>query len=416
MSSPSDASPPPLEARRQPCVLAATLTVLVAACVSFTVAAWALWKTPSATLAGIDFNAALLEDFLGPYWKTAVALADGSHTPAPGYLYPSTLAWLLAPFAAVTPAGSPMVPSFLALFFVAASLVLWVGGLAALSRPTSFGRAALAGVVLGLAHAPMHGAYWAQASLPAVGLLAAGVACMHTGRPRLAGLTIGLGAALKLHPAAGVVALVVPWRSSASVKSFLCAAASAATFGVLVPMALMGRAGFLEFHRTSFGNLAKMHAWALTEEGGRGSQDLPAVFRRAFPMETPWLSQTLGWAVAAALFVGAVMVLRQARTQPAPQKLGPLIGFIALAAMPWAAISPTWPHGLLWVPAAWWCAFQHRSHVGRGLAALSFACGSIAALRAFGTPEAYAWFGLPAWSAGLALAAVVPAWKSTALR
>ena len=407
-----------------PCVLASTLVALAAACVAFAAAAAAMWGSLPATLAAIDFNAALFEDFLGPYWGTARALADGGSTPAPGYLYPATLAWLLAPFAALAAAGSATVPSIVALWSVAGSLALWVGGVFALLRPRSLRVAALAGVALGLAHAPIHGAYWAQASLPTIGLLTAGVALITKGRPVLAGVAIGLAAALKLHPAIGIVALVVPWRSGGSLRSAVAAAVSAVAFGVLVPMALMGRTAFVEFHRVSFGSLADMHDWVLTKEGGRGSQDFPTVLRRAASFDPGGLSQALGWALAGALLAGAVLVLRRSQangkddspaTSSAPP-MGPLMGLIALAAIPWAAVSPTWPHGLLWVPAAWWCALHHPSKVGRALAAASFACGSIVALRAFGSPEAYAWFALPAWSAGLALAAIVPAWRSATAR
>lgn len=412
MSSTSESSP----SVSPPCVLAATGTLFVAACITFAAAAAALWGSVPATLAGIDFNAALFEDFLGPYWNTAAALAEGRSVPANGYLYPSTLAWLLAPFAAATPLGNAMVPSVLALWSTVLSLVLWAASVSALLRPASFRAAALAGVVLGLAHAPVHGVYWAQASLPAVGLLAAGVALMTTGRPKSAGLAIGLGAALKLHPAAGLVALVLPWRSGASLRAVGAAIGTALTFGVVVPVALMGRAAFVEFHRSSLGSLAEMHRWVLTEEGGRGGQDLPAALRRALPMDSPLPSQIIGWIAAAALLAAAVLVLRRAPAQRSnestPHNLAPLMGFIALAAIPWAAISPTWPHGLLWVPAAWWCAWHHSSPIGRSLAALSFACGSLASLRAFGTPEAYASYSLPAWSAALALASIVPAWKS----
>lgn len=412
----SEPAPP----RRAPCVLAATLTTLVVACATFAAAALLLWGSAPATLLAIDFNGALFEDFFGPYWMTATALAEGGSRPAPGYLYPSTLAWLLAPITIATPADNAFIPSMLALWSVGLSLTLWVASVTALLRPSSFRVAAAAGLALGLAHAPVHGAYWAQASLPAIGLLAAGIALITTGRPTLAGAAIGLGAALKLHPAIGVVALLIPWRGGSSLRGLAGALGSALALGVLLPLTLMGRAAFMEFHRTSFGFLTDIRNWVLTEEGGRGAQDLPTVFRRAVPMQSPWLSQVIGWAAAGALLIGGIMVLRRVQVQrpvgsPA-RDLAPLLGFIALAAIPWATISPTWPHGLLWVPAAWWCACHHGSALGRGLAALSFACGSIAALRAFGSPEAYAWYGLPAWSAGLALAAALPAWKSVALR
>ena len=397
----------PARSSGEPCLLAAALLALVAACATLTGAAALMWGSQASTLSGLDFNGAWFEDFLGPYWQTARLLLDGSAAPAPGYLYPSTLAWLLAPIAALTPPGNAIVPSIAALWWIFGSLTLWIGSLFALQRPRSLRIAALAGVGISLAHAPVHGAYWAQASLLAVGLLCAGVALISTGRPVRAGLAIGLGAALKLHPAIGVVALALPWRRGSSVRGLFSAAAAVLTFGVLVPMALMGRAAFEEFHRASFESLKNMHTWVLTQEGGRGAQDVPSVLRRALSIFPP-LSSAVGWLLAGMLLLGASSVLRRSR---ASQGQAALIALIFLAAIPWAAVSPTWPHGLLWVPAAWWCALHCPSPIGRGFAALSMACGSIVALRIFGSPEAYALYGLPAWSAVLALAATVPAWR-----
>ena len=148
-----------------------------------------------------------------------------------------------------------------------------------------------------------------------------------------------------------------------------------------------------------------MNAWVMTKEGGRGSQDLPAILGRALPLESILARQAAGWAVGGALVWLAVRALR-IRSEARPRTLA---AFVFLAAVPWAAVSPAWPHGLLWVPVSWWVAVHSGSRISWILACASFATGSVVALRLSGTPEAYALWGLPSWSAILGLSACASA-------
>lgn len=399
--------------------LAATVAVaLFVACLTAGGTTLALWGSASAALTGIDFNAALFEDFLGPYWQTARNLVAGDYTPAQGYLYPSALAWFLTPFVLLqqglqgADTTSTVLPSCVAAAFVLGSLAVLLGSLFSLVRPRSIGTAAAAGAVLGLAHAPIHGAYWAQASLPAIAGLSAGVALMNRGRPVLAGAAIGLAAALKLHPIIGLLALMVPWQAG---RHNVRAAGSALLFAFLsavaIPATLMGRTAFVEFHRTTWGRLADINAWVMTETGGRGSQDVPVILGRVTSVEGPWVRRGIGWLIGALLLWMAFRLLRGqgSESRSTPDRPRALAAFVFLAAIPWAAVSPTWPHGLLWVPATWWLAWQSPSRVGWFFGAASLAAGSIVALRLTGSPASFAWYGLPAWSALLGLGAAAMA-------
>ena len=88
-------SAPPLSVARATAVALAAGAALLSAFVALG------WRSFAAAWRGLDFNGALFEDFLGPYWQTASALAAGQCTPADGYLYPAFGAWLLAPITAL---------------------------------------------------------------------------------------------------------------------------------------------------------------------------------------------------------------------------------------------------------------------------------------------------------------------------
>ncbi len=429
MSSPTMTQPTPSSAGAPPRAWLAVVLALACAACTFTDAALVLFDDGPALLAALDFNAGLFEDFLGPYWETSRRLVAGESTPAPGYLYPSTLAWLLAPFVVLetawgsTPAGAPqgaVLPSWAAVVFIIASFAVLCRPVFALLPPTSLRAAAAAGAAFGLAHAPIHGAYWAQASLPAIAALAAAFALIGHGRLRTAGVVVGFAAALKLHPLVGCIALMVPWRPAGlSLQALGCAVLSAVGFGVLGPMALMGPGAWAEFHGAAWEQLSAMGAWVLTEEGSRGAQDWPALLHRTTGMESAATLRILGALLALPLVYGAARCLRTmaapdtdeagALDTTAASRSRILAAFVFIAATPWAAVSPTWPHGLLWVPAAWWFASQSASRCAWALAGGSFAAGSLFALRAAQSPSPYAFYGLPAWSAGFALAATVTA-------
>lgn len=379
-----------------PGIAAATAVALAAAIAAAIVAGATLFGSLSATWTAMDFNAAPFEDFLGPYWQTARSFEAGRMEPAPGYVYPATLAWLLAPMIALGAEG-PIAASVLGALMVLGSLGALLAAAFALVRPTRLRDAAAAGAVLGLSHAALHGAYWAQASLPAIALTAAAFALRARHRPGLAGAALGLAAAIKIYPAVAVVAFFVPERSPRALIAFVAALAGAA---ILAPLALMGLDDFLAFHRSVAADLSKLSGWVFSQDAGSGSQDLPTVLLRALGDSVPGGALRFVGAGCATLLVAAsVRSLRRGRPRAS------LTAFVYLAAVPWAAVSPTWPHGLLWVVPGWWCAASSSSWVARALALGSFAAGSIIALALAGSPGAYVAPALPALSALLSVLA-----------
>ena len=161
------------------------------------------WRDLDAAWAGLDFNGALFEDFLGPYWNTARGLAAGEPSPAPGYLYPAFGAWLLAPLAGLGPAGA----SWLCLGLMAGAAALLLASLLRLRPARSDGEAALVGAAVLLAHPVVHGAYWGQAALPVTALSVAAFAAWRAGRSATGGALVGVAAAVKLTP---LVLLLAP--------------------------------------------------------------------------------------------------------------------------------------------------------------------------------------------------------------
>ncbi|MEM8709736.1 MAG: glycosyltransferase family 87 protein [Planctomycetota bacterium] len=379
--------------------LAASAAVALAVSVAAALlAAAALFGSAEATWQALDFNAAPFEDFLGPYWQTARSLDAGQTEPAAGYVYPATLAWLLTPVIALG-ADGPIAASTLGALMVLGSLGLFLAAAFALAPPSRLSHASAAGAVLGLSHAALHGAYWAQASLPAIALTAGAVALRQRSRPGLAGAALGLAAAIKLYPAVAALVFLVPERRPRALTAFLTVFAGTAILG---PIALMGVEGFVSFHRAVSADLSKLSGWVFTADAGSGSQDLPTVLLRALDFTVPGAALRV-----AGVLCGALLIAGAARTLARGGPHAALRAVVYLAAVPWTAVSPTWPHGLLWVPLGWWCAAHSVSWLARILALGSFAAGSIFALALAGSPAGYVDPALPAWSAMLCVLAVV---------
>ena len=183
-------SAPPLTVTRATAVALAAGAALLAVFVALG------WRGFDAAWAGLDFNAALFEDFLGPYWQTADALAAGQCAPAKGYLYPAFGAWLLAPITALGDAAASWACA--GLMLGAAALLL--ASLFTLRPPRGPQEAAAVGIGALLAHPLVHGAYWGQAALPVAALTLAAFATWSRGRTVTGGLLLGVAAAIKLTP------------------------------------------------------------------------------------------------------------------------------------------------------------------------------------------------------------------------
>ena len=339
-----------------PSVLSATLVAAVAVAIALAAAVGLLWPDLQAAAAGFDFNAALFEDFLGPYLETAQRLADGSSEPAEGYLYPAYGALLLVPFSALGPVGA----SWLCAAILLGSTLLLLASAFMLVRPERYHDAAALGAATFLSHGVAHGAYWGQASL-----------------------------------------VVVATRNR---RAFAGARVTFVTCAVLAPLAVLGADGFAAFHGEGAQRLGSMAEWVSTPEGGRGSQNPGAILARALGAPAWWIGQGLGDLAALALLVAAMRTLR------ADADVERARAFPLLAAIPWLVVGPPWPHALAWLPLAWWVAWRGERSGTRvkGLVIASAVLGSVPMLRLVGDPEVHARLGLPAAAAFLAVLALLP--------
>ncbi len=353
------------------------------------------WSGLDAAWAGLDFNAALFEDFLGPYWKTASALAAGDHEPAELYVYPAFGAWLLAPLTLLGDAAASW--SCAALMIGAAALLL--ASLFTLRPPSSTWGAAAVGAAALLAHPVVHGAYWGQAALPVAALTLAAVAAWSRGHAIAGGALLGIAAAIKLTP---LIFLAAPLlgREQPDLRRALGWGVGSFLFcAVLIPLVSMGPSGFLEFHLEAARHLRALAGEASTSAGGRGSQDPGALLARSIGDGAFWVGKAMGLAVSALLVHG----LRAELRGPAPR--WDLV-FVLLAALPWLLVTPTWTHGLIWIVVAWRAGWS-GGLAGRALVLASLIMGSLPLLRWTDDPVRHAELGIPAAAAALALAAAL---------
>lgn len=351
------------------------------------------WPDLAAAWAGLDFNAALFEDFLGPYWQTASALLDGRATPASGYVYPAFGAWILAPLSLLGDGAA----SWACAAIMAGAATLLLSSLFILRPPSSDMEAAAVGAAVLLAHPVVHGAYWGQAALPVAALSVAAFAAWHSRRPTLGGALIGIAAAIKLTP---IVLLLAP-ALRRDRPTLLAGASAFVSCAVLLPLLLMGPAGFVAFHAEAAAQLGELASGASTGAGGRGSQDPGALLARLAGDQAYWAGKVAGVGLALLLLRAAIRELRSAT--PSWDR-----AFVLLAAAPWLMVTPTWPHGLVWVVVAWRAGLA-GGRASRVLAAGSVVLGTLPLLRLLGDPVQHASLGIPAAAAALALGAAVTA-------
>ncbi len=378
-----------------PSVARATAVALASGALLLTTFFLLGWSDLDAAWAGLDFNAALFEDFLGPYWQTASALAAGDCEPAELYVYPAFGAWLLAPLTVLGDAAASW--SCAALMVGAASLLL--ASLFILRRPSSSWEAAAVGVAALLAHPVVHGAYWGQAALPVAALTLAALAAWARGHAIAGGALLGVAAAIKLTPLVFLAAPLLGREQPGLRRALTWAIGSFLACAVLIPLVAMGPAGFLEFHVEAARHLRALASEASTAAGGRGSQDPGALLARSAGDGAFWLGKAMGFAAAALLVHGARAELRG----PAPR--WDLV-FVLLAALPWLLVTPTWTHGLIWIVVAWQAGWS-GGLVGRGLVLTSMILGSLPLLLWTDDPVRHAELGIPAAAAAVALIAAL---------
>lgn len=353
------------------------------------------FDSTSAGAASIDFNGELFADLLGPYWRTAQSLAAGSCVPDPQYLYPATLACLLEPLTTLGPRAA----SWIGACMGALSVSLLAGAALLIRGPRRAWHAALLGLTLFLSFPVVHGVYWANAGPLALGAGALGWCLAARGREGIGGVLIGLGAAIKVLPVLLILGLVLHGKRRAA----WAAAGAAILAGGLLPLAALGPSGFLEFHREALEGLRGMANSSRTPLGGRGSQDLVAVSARITGTAAPWWGYLAGG--AASLWALAQGIRRRPNT-PHGESMGAAL--LWLLAAPGLLISPTWAHGLTWLPLAWWWTGPRLGRSGPGWAALlgSVAAASLPAAWLMGDPTLYLISAAPLAASLLALVAL----------
>jgi len=321
----------------------AALEVLVATliAVALPTLAFALrFDSVEAAARSIDFNGGLFEDFLGPYWRTAQTIAAGGVTPDPQYVYPATLGVLLAPLTRLGDGAA----SWIALAVVVGSVLMLVAAARALRPPERGLRGAVGlGLLFAASFPVVHGAHWANASLPAAALASLGWILALRDRPGIGGALVGCAAALKLTPLAVLAGLALLGKR----RACAAAAGSFVVFAVAVPSASLGAGGLEAFTDTALEQLRTLRAGVLDRDGA-GSQDLPSRL-------VAWTGGALprGAALAASLAMAVALGLAGAR---ALRREGARRAHALplLLAIPVLAVAPTWPHALAWLPLALW--------------------------------------------------------------
>lgn len=339
---------------------------------------------PAPLYAALDFNAALFEDLLGPYWRTAAAILDGEVTPDRQYLYPATLAILLAPLTALGEAAATAAAVLSGAITLGALLAA-----ALLASPARGLRSAAAlGAAAGAAYPVLHGIYWANAGAPCVALALLGWVLASRDRGRTGGVLIGLAAAVKLTPLLLLLGLAVCGRD----RALRWGAGTFVLLAIGLPLVVLGPGGFGDFHGATREQLHALVELTSTPEGARGAQDLRSAGIRLGLGGWSWILAVLG---AAAWLRCAARDVRAGDDR----------GALWLLLLPCLLVRPCWAHGLVWLPVAWWLARDGAPRT-RALIGLSAAVASFPASWAFPTPTEFLRAGMPLTAAGLAALAL----------
>lgn len=355
----------------------------------------ARFDSVEAAMRSIDFTDGLFEDFLGPYWRSAEAVAEGRPAPDAQYLYPPALAVLLSLLVPLGSAGASWAAALAGVFGTAA-----LCGAALLVRParTRALGPVLLGASVGLSFPVVHGAAWGNASLPVLGAAALGWALALRERHAAGGVLLGAACAIKPTPLLALLGLVAIKKRRAT--AWACAALF--IVGALFPALALGVDGALAFARESFGHLARLREHIAGAAGAPGSQDLASSLQRLAEGALPRrVAVLLGGAVLAGV---AVLGRRAIRTPGAKRSalVAPLLAF------PTLLVLPSWPHALAWIPLAAWAAWPVGAGlVRRVLVVLAAALSSLPAAWLFPSPADHIGSGILPLAGLLALVALL---------
>lgn len=380
----------------------------------------------------LDFNAAPLEDWLGPFRSQGAALLAGEHEPVPGFLYPPSAAVLFMPLGSLGPDAA----AALGWLVQVCSLALVAALAPRLAGPGWSSRWDLPfGLAAGLCVPVLHSLHWGQMGAPLAALVLLWLLAAPSPRAvgALGDLGLAVAVALKGYP---LLAALPVYAAGWSPRRFLLAAA---LVGVVLPALVLG-ADLLPFTQAVASRLA-----ALSTEGGAwwGSanrQSLAAAVGRAVGQPGPPLALTASSLVAFAALAGlalraarggarwggasapsdAVVAARvpsgRASADPASapsggappdeaQRRAVAAGLLLLAGLVLLP-GPAWPHHLAALPLLWAAALPKEGAARACVVASAIVASAPLLLALGGWERAYA-LGLPLLAhllAGLAVA------------
>lgn len=303
--------------------------------------------------ATLDFNAAPLEDWLGPFRDQGRAIVEGRAGPVEGFVYPPSAAVLLAPLGALGPARAE------ALGWVVQ--VLCVGLLAALGPRLAGARWSgildlSFGLAVGLCVPVLHSVHWGQLGAPLAVLVLLWLLAGRGGggdpaarRPRASGarsswagdVALSLAVGLKVYPLLVALPRWAGQRPGARPLVLLLAVV------VALPWLVIGA------DAPAFAGAVAERVRELSSEGGgwwgsANRQSVAAVIGRAVGMPGP--PAFLG-VVTLVAFVALAMGTARLARDPRPRALetSGLLLLTGLVLLP----GPCWPHHLATLPLLW---------------------------------------------------------------
>lgn len=323
-------------------------------------------------------------DFMYVYYPAGKKIFE-SADPVQGFFYSPFFALVMAPFASLP---APVALAAWKALQIAAFVATGLLGFAAV-RPRR-GLAVPYALAVAFAFPLWHGLSWGQVSGPLVALALAAVVLAERGRPALAGVLLGVTAAVKYYtlPLAGAFVLGDRWRA---------AVATALAFAVLafaVPAAALGVGDTMAFYR---GVAAMTADNAETLRADANSQYFAHVVARAVsdgPKFVPTLVRALqvaGGVLSALVLAMAWVVCRRGGARALPWSYA----LIFLTTPLWVPTS--WPHYFVYLPfcqlllahEGWASRARWRRVVGISAAAASALGASLAGFTLAGGEAGY---------------------------
>jgi alpha-1,2-mannosyltransferase len=344
-----------------------------------------VWPDVATLVPAIDHAPRFQQDFVA-YYHAAAANVLREPSPPPGYYYPAFFALLLAPLGALAPTTA-------ALAWLGVQAAAWLCYVLVVARGLCCARVGgtfVVALVAATSFPMLHNLVWGQVSvLLALACWGAAAAALR-GRSTLAGVVLGVAAAIKYYPAWFVVWLALrrEWRACGA---FVAAAIVCA---VVLPAATLGVDGWLAYD-AEIARRAADAGWIVDDPN---SQYVANVARRWWFLVSgervgDGAMTALRWlGVAAAIAIAWLAHRRQRAGQP-------VFAFAALTtALPFV-VTTSWPHyfaALVGAQATLWLAAAgtRRPRAVRAALAVSVTLASVGAFAFAPTWAHYNGYGL----------------------